>query len=177
MGKIKKRTAVLLPNAGPASICDIIVMLKWRHHVASKPYSCFFFNLMVSKKKKNPFFVWWLDRKIYPFQLPIVITLQASWCQLVILRTDFSIPPSHSWWILIIACAFPLDDYLHWGINVGLEIVVVVGVAVVWQCWVLHVCVCVADPLHGRPPCWGLGSVHVLVLTWVPVPQLFEQCE
>ena len=56
---------------------------------------------MVSKKK-NPLYVWGWDRKIRPLQSPFVITRQASWWQSVILGTDFSIQPSHSWWILIL---------------------------------------------------------------------------
>ena len=57
---------------------------------------------------------WWARKRIHyscedgienpslrPSRLPIVITRQASWCQSMILGTDFSIPPSHSWWILI----------------------------------------------------------------------------
>ena len=58
--------------------------------------------LVVSNCRKfNPLFVWGWDRKIRPSWSPFVITLQALWCQSVILRTDFSIPPSHSWWILL----------------------------------------------------------------------------
>ena len=37
------------------------------------------------------------DRKIRPSGSPYVITRQASWCQTVILGTDFSILPPHSW--------------------------------------------------------------------------------
>ena len=50
---------------------------------------------MVSKKK-NPSFVWGCDRKSRPSWSPFVITGQALWCESVILRMDFSIPPSHS---------------------------------------------------------------------------------
>ena len=49
---------------------------------------------MVSKKN-NPLFVWGWGRKIRLSRSP------ASWCQSVILGTDFSIPPSHSWSFLI----------------------------------------------------------------------------
>ena len=52
-------------------------------------------------RKKNPLYMWGWDRKICPSWSALVITLHHSWCQLVILRTGFSIPPSHSWWILI----------------------------------------------------------------------------
>ena len=51
---------------------------------------------LVVGKKKNPLFVWGSDRKIRPSRSPFVIIRQASWCQSVILGTDFSIPPSHS---------------------------------------------------------------------------------
>ena len=44
---------------------------------------------LVVSKKKNPLFVWEWDRKIPPSWSPIVITEQASWCQSVILGTDF----------------------------------------------------------------------------------------
>ena len=56
---------------------------------------------LVVSKKNNPLFVWGWDRKIRPLQSPIGITQQALWCQLVILRMDFSSPPSYSWRILI----------------------------------------------------------------------------
>ena len=56
---------------------------------------------LVVSKKKNPLFAWWLDRKICPLQSPFFITLQASWCQSVILGTDFFIAPLHPWCILI----------------------------------------------------------------------------
>ena len=52
---------------------------------------------LVVSKKKNPLFVWGWDRKIRPSWSPFVITQHASWCQSVILGTDFSIPPLHSW--------------------------------------------------------------------------------
>ena len=76
VGKKKKQTAACRPPAGHMSIRDVIVMLKWRHHIASLCIwifwkSFFMFhqykmrNLVVSKKK-NPLFVWGLDRKICP---------------------------------------------------------------------------------------------------------------
>ena len=85
-------------------------MLKWCQHVlrisaySGTSGSLFHHkmrNLMVSKKK-NPLFVRGWDIKIHHSGSPFVITWQASWCQTVILGTDFSILPSHSWWILII---------------------------------------------------------------------------
>ena len=57
---------------------------------------------LVVSKKKYPSWLWGWDRKICPSWSPIAITRQASWCQSVILRTDFSIPPLYSWWILIV---------------------------------------------------------------------------
>ena len=105
-GKIKN-TAARWTQAGRTSICDVIVMLKWRHHVASQRIQDFletFFMLfqykmmyLVMSKKKNPLFVGGWDRKICPWRSPFVITLQALWCQWVLRGTDFSIPPSHSW--------------------------------------------------------------------------------
>ena len=86
-------------------------MLKWRHHVASQRiqdflevlYTFFQYKMryLVVSKKKNPLFMWEWDRKFCPSRSPFVITRQASWCQWMILGTDFSILPSHSWWILI----------------------------------------------------------------------------
>ena len=115
MGMIKKWTAA----AGCMSTCDVIVMLNYvtMSHVchisvysgfSGRLFSCFSnikwgIYYLVMSKKKNPLFVWGWDRKICPSQSPFVITWQASWCQSVILGTDFSIPPLHSWWILIIA--------------------------------------------------------------------------
>ena len=66
----------------------------------------------VVSKKNNPLYVWGWDRKFRPSRLPFVITRQASWCQSVILGTDFSIPPSHSWWILIMLHS-SLDGLTH----------------------------------------------------------------
>ena len=99
--------------------CTLVVfelkrmVVKWRPgyvkvtsscHVASQRIQEFlgdFFKhkmpyLMVSKKK-DPLFGWGCDRKTCPSGSPLVITQQASWYQTVILRTDFSISPSHSW--------------------------------------------------------------------------------
>ena len=42
------------------------------------------------------------DSKIRALWSLFVITRQASWCQSAILGRDFSIPPSHVWWILIV---------------------------------------------------------------------------
>ena len=89
--------------------CDVIVMLKWRHHVAPQRIQDFlrafymFFQYrmryLVVSRKKNPLFVWGWDRRICPLRSPFVINRQAS---SVILKADFSIPPSHSWWIFIV---------------------------------------------------------------------------
>ena len=71
-----------------------------------KPFSCFSSKKMrylkVVSKKKNKLYVWGWDRKIWSSGSSIVITRQALWCQSLILGTDFSIPSSHSWWILIL---------------------------------------------------------------------------
>ena len=43
------------------------------------------------EQEKKPLFTRGPDRKIRPSRLPFVITRQASWCQMVILRMEFSI--------------------------------------------------------------------------------------
>ena len=113
MGKIKKRTAARRPHAGRKSFHDATIMLKWRHHIACQRildflevfFMFFLYNMryLVVSKNKNLLFVWGWDRKIHPSWSPFAITRQALWCQSVILGTDFSIPLSHSWWILIIS--------------------------------------------------------------------------
>ena len=50
----------------------------------------------------------------------------------------------------------------------------------VWLCWpghivTLHNCWWCHVPSHGRPSCCGTGSVHVLVRSCRPVPQVSEQ--
>ena len=127
-GNDKRRTVARRPHASCTMFRDVIVMLKWRHHVASRriqdflevffmfsyikwgslylvvrkktnPSIAIFFmffqykmRYLVVSKKKNPLFVWEWNRKIRPSRSPFVITRQASWCQSVILGTDFSIP-------------------------------------------------------------------------------------
>ena len=83
VGKIKKRTAACRPHTERTSICAVIVMLKWRHHVASLRIQIFlkaFFTFLqykmlylVVSKKSNTLFAWGLDRKIRPSRLPFVI--------------------------------------------------------------------------------------------------------
>ena len=101
LGKDKKNEQ---PHAGRTSIRDVIVMLKWRHHVASQRiqdylevFIMFFSNIkiryLVVSKKKNPLFVRGWDRKICHSR-SFVIARQASWCQSATLGTDFSIPPT-----------------------------------------------------------------------------------
>ena len=105
-GKMKNKQ----PHAGRKSIRDVIVMLKWRHHVASQRiqyflevFYIFFFNIkwgiyVVVSEKKNPLFVWGWDRKIRPSGSPFVITRQASWCQTLILgRIFLSHPHTHNY--------------------------------------------------------------------------------
>ena len=112
----KKRTTARRPQASRTSFRDVIVMLKCRYHVESQQFQDFleaFFMAfpykmwyLVVSKKNNPLFVWGWDRKIRPSRSQIVITRQSSWCQSVILRTDFPIPFSHSWHILIFCRRF-----------------------------------------------------------------------
>ena len=101
-------TAARRSHASHTSIHDVIEMQKWRlgvFRIFWKSFSCQYKKryLVVREreKKKDPLFVWGWDRKNHPSQSPLVITRQASWCKRPILGTDFSIPPSHSWWILI----------------------------------------------------------------------------
>ena len=56
--------------------------------------------------------MWGWDRKIRSSRSPFAITRQASWCQSVILGTDFSIPLSPSWWILTVSASLvmPIGD-------------------------------------------------------------------
>ena len=56
---------------------------------------------LVVCKKNNSLFVWGWDRKICPSWSPFVTTRQASWCQSMVLGTDFSITSSNSWWNLL----------------------------------------------------------------------------
>ena len=98
MGKIKN-TASRRPHAVRTLICDIIVLLKLRHHVASRRIQDFleaFFMFFLYKmwylvvsKKKNPLLVWGWDRKIHHLWSLFVITPQASWCQSLILWMNF----------------------------------------------------------------------------------------
>ena len=53
-------------------------------------------------KKNNPLIVLGWNRKVRPSPSPFAILRQASWCQTVILGTEFSIAASHSWLILVI---------------------------------------------------------------------------
>ena len=68
----KKRTATRRPYAGRTLVFDIIVMLKWRNHVASQRVEDFlevyprFSNkneVLRGEQEKNPLFVWGCDRK------------------------------------------------------------------------------------------------------------------
>ena len=82
-GKDKKRTAACRLHAGHTSIRVVIVMLKWRHLVKSQciqdfleAFFMFFFqhkmrNLVGSKKKKNPIFVWGWKRKVPPLTITV----------------------------------------------------------------------------------------------------------
>ena len=112
-GKDKKRIATRRLHADCTLIHNVIVMSKWCHHVASQHIQDFseaffmFFQykiwyLVVVNKKKNPLFLSGWDRNIHTSGSPFIITMQASWCQSVILGTYFVIPTSRSWWILIV---------------------------------------------------------------------------
>ena len=105
LGKIKKWTAARRQHVDP-----------WRHWNVSTTSPCrisaytgfsgslfHVFSNLVENKENNPLFVWGLDIKVRPSLSQFVIPRQASWCKSMILWTDFSIPPSHSWWILIIS--------------------------------------------------------------------------
>ena len=54
--------------------------------------------LMVDEQKEEC-----ISRLLGRIENPSLLTT-ASWCQTAILRVNFSIPLSHSWWILIIYC-------------------------------------------------------------------------
>ena len=79
---------------------DVIVMLKWRHHVKwylsvnSGTSGSLFLNkkTMTSKKRIHYSCEAWIE-KICPSESPFVITRQASWCQTAIPGTDFSMLP------------------------------------------------------------------------------------
>ena len=100
--KKKKETAARRPHAGRTSIRDVIVMLKLCHHVASQRIQdflevCFVFfqnemRYLVVSKKNNALFVWGWERKHCPAWSPFIITCQASWCQSVVLGTEFCKP-------------------------------------------------------------------------------------
>ena len=92
-GKDKKEIAARWLHINPWHHCNV-QMRSPCHILAFSGFSWSFY--LVVCKKKNPLFMWGLDRKICPSRSPFVITRQASWCQTVILRTDFSITPLHS---------------------------------------------------------------------------------
>ena len=79
------------------------VIIMWYCISAYSGYSgCLFKKKSMVSKKKNPLFEWGWDRKICFSASHFVISRQASWCQTEILVIDFSTPPSHSWWNLIL---------------------------------------------------------------------------
>ena len=107
--KDKKWTAAPWPHVYPWRHCNVKMTSPHRISAYSgfsgSLFHVFIFHFtmryLVVSKKKNPLLVWGWDRKILPSWSPFGITCPASWCQTVILGTDFSIPTSHSWWILI----------------------------------------------------------------------------
>ena len=89
IGKIKKWRLARWSHAGQTSIRDVIVMLKWRHHVASQhiqDYQEVFFmffqydiRYLVVSEKNNSLFIWGKDRK----NLSLVITVCHHWAILI----------------------------------------------------------------------------------------------
>ena len=62
---------------------------------------------LIVRQKNNPLLVCELDRKIRPSRSPIVITRQASWCQSVILGTDYLFHPhTHDRFFYYCCCYF-----------------------------------------------------------------------
>ena len=98
------RTATWQPHVDPWHRCSVkmtspCLILAHLGFYESLFHVFFFHNKMrylVVSMKKNPLFVWGLDRKIkiYPSHSPFVITRQATWYKLVILGMDFSMPTS-----------------------------------------------------------------------------------
>ena len=94
--------------------------------------------------------MWGWDRKICPSQSPLAITRPALRCQSVILGTDFSIPPTHLWWILI-----NLELWLFQG---GTSFVDLLCFFLSCVCYVF-VCVCLYVLCgHRLGMGWRLGS-------------------
>ena len=105
-------------HSGRTLIPNVIVMFKWRHHVASlriKDFMEAFFMFIHSKmrylvvsKKRNPLFMWGWDRKIRPLRPPFVITWQASLSPTLIFGMFFFYPTltlmMDSWIFFIPAC-------------------------------------------------------------------------
>ena len=85
-------------------LSDVIITFASQHiHKLLGAFLKHKMRYLMQRKKKNPLFAWGWDRKVRPSRPPFVITRQASWCQTVILGTDFSITSSHSRYILIIS--------------------------------------------------------------------------
>ena len=102
----------MIPDAKIMSPCNISAFSGSLFHVLSLQNE----ERNLVSKKKNPLLVSGWDRNIHPSRSPTVITRQVSWCQSLILGTDFSIPSSHSWRILIISSPAPNKGtkILHW---------------------------------------------------------------
>ena len=108
---IKKRRAARWSHAGQTSIRDVIVMLKWRYHVASQhiqDYQEVFFMFFQSKirylvvsEKNDLLFVWCKDRK----NLPLVITVCHHSARLVMTISD----PQYGFFYPILT--FVIDSY------------------------------------------------------------------
>ena len=100
LGKDKKRIASRSSHIDPWCNCNVKMTSPCRISSYSGFSGSIFLQVfpismmyLVVSRKKNPLFMWGWDRKIRPLRSPIVITQQTSWCQSVILVTDFSIPP------------------------------------------------------------------------------------
>ena len=99
-----KRTATRRPRVYPWHHCNVKITSPCRI-LAYSEFSGNLFHVCYQYKMRYSV----LSKKRIHYSLeggiewsPFVIFLQASWRQLVILGLDFSISPSHSWYILIL---------------------------------------------------------------------------
>ena len=117
-------------------------------------------------KKKNPLLMWGWGRKIRPSRSQFVITRKASWCQSVILGTDFSILPSQSWWIscirqlsgnicvLLTVAKITENGHLKRQIKTSENVI----------CYLLHVLLSIG-PVHFRfKGCWVDFFIFIQIL-------------
>ena len=83
-------------NSRTWSSSDVIIVIMWNCILAYLGTSG---SLKSDEQENESIIRVRVDRRIRPSGSPCVITRQASWCQTAILGTDFSILPSHSWYI------------------------------------------------------------------------------